>query len=62
MRLELSLDLLRAVNEERLRYARGQGALPGVAEMLLEQHDADARARVDMRQTTLAEVIARRQA
>lgn len=60
-RLELSLDLLRAVNEERRRYERGEGALPGVAQALLEQHDADARARVDVRQTSIFAVLSKRQ-
>ncbi len=68
-RLELSLDLLRQVNA--MRRAWEHPAVPGcqcgcdavtLAELLLEQHDADARARVDVRQTTIFDALTKRQA
>ena len=68
VRLQLSLDLLRDVNACRRKLERGRlecaceftwcGRFVCVAESLLEQHDSDARARTDMRQTTLAEFLA----
>lgn len=64
-RLELSLDLLREVNAARRawNYVPGCGCgcgEVGEAEERLAQHDSDARARADVRQLTIFEVLAKR--
>jgi hypothetical protein len=67
VRLELSLDLLREVNAARRAWDYVPGCACGcervrLAELLLEQHDADARARTDVRQTSIFAVLTKRQA
>lgn len=58
-RLEVSVDLLRDVNRFRLLRATLTLARPEcdhwvkLCEHRLEQHDADARARADVRQTSI---------